>query len=493
MAGAVMDRVFAGEAMPGRDAGRHMGMGVPVDTTPGVEDMTVPVDTTRPGDAYMTMLVDTAEPGVEGDPGPVDTTEPGVEGDPELGDDARPGIAAFGCSQQPTDDDEMKRVARCLKSEWSDPNASVFTIESKSDAECGDLDEDAVYSQQEPQRAGLQQLFNVIPEAPAILRRRVLDLGALDVEEQMLMAATQDQVLSSVFTGTGSFEASAAWIIEALHKEMLRQPEMHHAGRLIVYSHCETDADAVNFTMNMPEAFQPLHRFGNIRERLFETDRRRIEAIKKSYDEQAGELKAWRSLDLEGRDWEWKHRVKGLQQAICKDLMNELKQMEFRETCFCKCHLKECNISPWSQKEFRNMRWTEAGGNVCTPWSLMGSMLGWLDDGAIDALIWAYSSKYYGPHTILQECTPYFDIDIFRRILANVDDSPRSLYSFEAARPSNTQEEASEEVSPSKNQKIVMRPQQACTIVSLSSSPQWTSGCRPRGNGCTRGTTTWVC
>ena len=116
-----MDRVLAREAMPGRDAGRHIGMEVPVDTTPGVENMTVPVDTTRPGDEYMTMPVDAAEPGVEGDPGPVDTTEPGVEGNPELGDDARPGIAAFGCSQQPSDDDEMKRVARCLKSEWSDP------------------------------------------------------------------------------------------------------------------------------------------------------------------------------------------------------------------------------------------------------------------------------------------------------------------------------------------------------------------------------------
>ena len=185
--------------------------------------------------------------------------------------------------------------------------------------------------------------------------------------------------------------------------------------------------------------------------------------------------------------------MKGLQQAICKDLMNELKQIEFRETCFCKCHLKECHISPWSQNEFRNMRWTDVGGHVCTPWSLMGSMLGWLDDGAIDALIWAYSSKYYGPHTILQECTPYFDVDIFRRILANVDDSPRSLYSFEAARPSNTQVEASEESRPQRSgNRIMMRPQQACTIVTLSSAPQWTSGCRPRGNGCTRGTTTWA-
>ena len=417
-------------------AARSRGRGPRSDPlTAGAGDATVPVDGGLGVDVEDTMtgLMDTA-PGVE------DKTEP----EPDV-EDTPP---AFGGSE--TGDEEMVPATRCLKREDSDPNAGIFNFssigsESESEAEHNDLDDDAVYSQKSG--GSLQQAFSVIPEAPKFLRRRVLELGALDVERQMLKAATGDQVISSVFSGTAGFEASAAWIVEALQSEMLdkQQNDMHRPGRLVIYSYCERDVDVVNFTGKIPEAMQPLHRFGSIRDRLYAQDRRRIEAIQKSYDEQAEELKAWRALDIEGRDWEWNKCTKGLPKSIRNDMMTELKQMEFKETRFCKSCLQVCSVSPWSVDEFRHTRWTEAGGDVCTPWSLMGALMGWLDEGAIDAMIWAYSSKYYGPHTILQECTPHFDSDVFTTILANVDDSPRSVYSFWAGNPNNTEERDSEE------------------------------------------------
>eukprot|EP00959_Pyramimonas_sp_CCMP1952_P334091 6996786-Pyramimonas_sp.AAC.1 len=76
-------------------------------------------------------------------------------------------------------------------------------------------------------------------------------------------------------------------------------------------------------------------------------------------------------------------------------------------------------------------RWTEAGGNVCIPWCKMGKQLGWLDDGSVSALIWAYSSKFYAPDTILQECVTGFDFSAFEEIMGKQDPlSPTSVFAI---------------------------------------------------------------
>ena len=112
-----------------------------------------------------------------------------------------------------------------------------------------------------------------------------------------------------------------------------------------------------------------------------------------------------------------------------RELCRFLATVEFKETAYCLVHRRECLVNLRATPELVGLRWTEAGGNVCTPWSFMGSQLGWLEDGAMTALIWLFACKFHGPDCILQECTPGFDATFFQDLLQQPHiDIPCSLY-----------------------------------------------------------------
>ena len=77
---------------------------------------------------------------------------------------------------------------------------------------------------------------------------------------------------------------------------------------------------------------------------------------------------------------------------------------------------------------------------MCGPWSRNGSRSAWADYGSIGASVWAYSSRYYQPDAIIQECMPSFDQEPFQETLCTCcqEDVPHSLY----IRPCHEEEES---------------------------------------------------
>jgi hypothetical protein len=98
-----------------------------------------------------------------------------------------------------------------------------------------------------------------------------------------------------------------------------------------------------------------------------------------------------------------------LSRRLLYDLCQSLKGLEYKEKAYCCVHDQECLIHPRSSDDLKDSVWVEGGGNCCTAWSQIGGRDGWLHSSALPCLVWVYSTKYYEPDKLLQECSPGFD------------------------------------------------------------------------------------
>ena len=196
----------------------------------------------------------------------------------------------------------------------------------------------------------------------------------------------------------------------------------------MVYSVTENGKSAKLFLERHEGRTRALHSFGPLEERMHDGDRKVIDRIMTTHIAEYHERGAWKARDIIDGD-EFEYQTRWLKRSCLKMLLDAYAQMEFKETAWCStCH-GLCFLNPRANPRCRSAWWTEGGGNTCTPWTLYGKSLGWLDPESTSALTWAFSAKYYGVDTLLQECTPLFDTMIFQEILTvpNVD-SPRSIH-----------------------------------------------------------------
>ena len=94
--------------------------------------------------------------------------------------------------------------------------------------------------------------------------------------------------------------------------------------------------------------------------------------------------------------------------AMMNEMLEILQHTEVNATDYCVKHKKQCSISPRDVKELAGDYWVECSGNTCCPWSSMSDHSGWLDAATLPFLVWAISSRYYEPDTLLQENVPGF-------------------------------------------------------------------------------------
>jgi hypothetical protein len=239
------------------------------------------------------------------------------------------------------------------------------------------------------------------------------------------VAVSETNVVTSVFSGTGGFECSVKWVLDSINNIVCKSSA---EVPLVCYSATELAHHAQKALMAHDITTRPLHIFPDIMDRLYDTDKQRIMSIKQNHKTSLDQLIASHAEGVIDAD-ELDHQKRRLQKSILREMLLTLSKVEFKEMCHCIVHDCCCYVNPHAVPEYATSRWTECGGNVCTSWSRFGKHLGWLDEGGMSALVWVFSAKYYGPHTLLQECTPDFDSAVFTQILCEASpDSPRSLY-----------------------------------------------------------------
>ena len=140
----------------------------------------------------------------------------------------------------------------------------------------------------------LQDCMGVIPTRVKDMVTALKQPDFAEVLEQTQCVCRDDQVLTSVFSGIGSFECVATWAHSALQQEF--GLELEERGQLVVYSVTELDphCQLVLPTMDPP----PMHRFSNIKDRLHPQDRTRIDETWTCCKAQYEEVEAWHEAHI---------------------------------------------------------------------------------------------------------------------------------------------------------------------------------------------------
>eukprot|EP00959_Pyramimonas_sp_CCMP1952_P099785 2086411-Pyramimonas_sp.AAC.1 len=107
---------------------------------------------------------------------------------------------------------------------------------------------------------------------------------------------------------------------------------------------------------------QAMHSFGDIKDRLYPTDLRSLNAIVSHHRNAFDEHAAWL---FEGTidESDYDYAVRRLQKSLLRELKALLSKVEFQEKVFCRKHKTMCCVSPRSDFAYSTCRWTEAGGN----------------------------------------------------------------------------------------------------------------------------------
>lgn len=166
--------------------------------------------------------------------------------------------------------------------------------------------------------------------------------------------------------------------------------------------------------MHTDPRFAPLHKFGDLIERVPGADRVILLDLQEKMKMRKKELG-----NMYHGTFDTLPTITSEEQALLKkqcsdqymkDLHAILSKVSFALKAYCEFHDDYCYISPRSNPDFlhRNCRWTEIGGGRCCPWSSMGTHNGNLDEGTLSSLIWAYSSRYYEPDDLIHECVSSF-------------------------------------------------------------------------------------
>eukprot|EP00959_Pyramimonas_sp_CCMP1952_P017347 368350-Pyramimonas_sp.AAC.1 len=66
-------------------------------------------------------------------------------------------------------------------------------------------------------------------------------------------------------------------------------------------------------------------------------------------------------------------------------VLGEIDWLNVEALCWCYMCQNYCRVTPPIGP---NTIWIEIGGNTCTPWSIKGYQLGWLDPESLPSICW---------------------------------------------------------------------------------------------------------
>ena len=302
------------------------------------------------------------------------------------------------------DDDHVKAKdkGRKRKTVAGDLDIEVEQTEEEEEEEVGSL---PCFADRAPNGAAN------LPEVLLTLRKICFDLVEYAQDKPLLKAAIEQFVrngllTSSNYSGCGTMEVAAVMLYDFL-MEALRMARSECRG-VVCWSACDTDADSQLVLDSHPRASRALHQFDNVLDRLFPQD---LEVCTKILNGKLQWYAVFQGLEADGLMTSTaltarKHRLGA---ELLAELSSVLSKCEFKTRCWCRSHLAECPVSPRSDPNVADMFWVEGAGTTCTPWSGMNKESPkWLDACTLPLLCWAFSTRYYEPDAVLQECTPRF-------------------------------------------------------------------------------------
>jgi hypothetical protein len=246
--------------------------------------------------------------------------------------------------------------------------------------------------------------------------------------KNLQIAARKKWVSTTVFSGDGTFEVLSSWGLDSVREHFLEAGA--EPGCTYYYSTTDTGRTSKKALALHDERTLADHSFENVLDRLHHNDREELDGITGNILEKFSALKEERKNDqIEKKAFIMQKRV--LSKEIVFRLTSVLEKCEFKEEVPCCRHNCLCKVHPASDPRYRDAHWVEAGGNICTPWSLIGANTGWLDWATLSCLVWSFSTRFYEPRALVQECAPAFDQLPFKQALCaeHTDDMPKSLYS----------------------------------------------------------------
>ena len=323
-----------------------------------------------------------------------------------------------------------KRAARAL-------HASSLSDPSLPDVDSDGFSRSAHGSQAQRGRRwypdGPITLFEVL----GILRTLCFDFvislratGMSRVVERLTELMQEGWIATSVCYGVATFEMAAAMVTQFVIEALRLDPNTCRG--VICYSTTEKDAAAGRIIAAHSDEFRPLHRFGDVKERLYDADREALELIQTEKLDELRQAKELFTSEVLAKV-EFKEVKENLGREILQEMTAELEQMEFREEAYCYACDKMCSISPRRGlcEEEARLHWVDGAGTNCFPFSTINQDAPkWIDPSTMPALVLQYSSLFLEPDQLIRENVQHSDdgplIEMMEK--AGIEKQPTSMH-----------------------------------------------------------------
>lgn len=213
-------------------------------------------------------------------------------------------------------------------------------------------------------------------------------------------------VLTSCYTGIGTFECMAAWYSNVAAKVFELTEDEYKP--FVCWSATDIGSLQQKCIAAHPQASRPRHRFSDVFDRLLPCDRDVLSSIENDVLRRSEEDKQKHEDGMLTKCGLLKRQNK-LGEELLDRLCSHLEGCEFAETSWCSECNQQCNYSPRFDASLSSSFWCEAGGHNCFPFSKMNQKQSqWLDASTLLLLTWIYSLRFFEPDLILTECVPGF-------------------------------------------------------------------------------------
>ena len=217
-------------------------------------------------------------------------------------------------------------------------------------------------------------------------------------------------VLTTDYSGSGTAELAMAMIgmgladvDMALSNEKIAMPWCKY------YRACDSD-DVCRYVVSKhtPDT-RPVHIMDDMLKRVDAGTRELMgrwltQALKKFQDAAAqGHRRRSVLVELHGR-------------KFAKKVWAHLETIEVEQTAPCHSCNDNCKVHP-SSEERAGRRYMNASGNVCVPWSSLGSRMGWLHEATLVFLVWLKDIIEALPDVVAQECVCNFDSELMNELI----------------------------------------------------------------------------
>ena len=263
--------------------------------------------------------------------------------------------------------------------------------------------------------------------------------GFGDVLKNLRNFLLQGVLLTSCYSGLGTFECAASWLFVELGKA-LGIPEQAR-GKVILYA--VTDCGTLQQKVLADMSCKSLRRFKDVLHRLYPNDLVAVQGIEIKY---LGRGDLDKSLCDDGLLLHdaMKHRRIRLGEELVSALSDYLQECEFSPVQYCEACKEYCPWMPRSTVEYNGMYWMEAGGSHCQPFSRANhDPGGWLNKATLCTLVWVYSCRFFEPEQLLHECVPGIGCAVVQEIMTSGSTLKSPLVPVPGSNRGNGQEKMS--------------------------------------------------